>query len=115
MTSQFLHRYSPAGTEAFFNLAWSPDGQWIAFTTQGEIPELGRNPNLWVMRADGSEEFNLGVGFNPVWSPDGAYLAFNQEAATPPEKTIYLVQPSNWDQITQLSISGEIKGWIDIP
>ncbi|MEZ5317112.1 MAG: CehA/McbA family metallohydrolase [Vicinamibacterales bacterium] len=51
--------------------AWSPDGQWIAFSMQGDI---------WKVPARGGEAVALTQGpwyyFEPVWSPDGATVAF---------------------------------------
>ncbi len=49
---------------------WSPDGQWIAFST-GEIFKI---------RPDGSDLTRLTEGgeakFGPSWSPDGQWIAF---------------------------------------
>lgn len=54
---------------------FSPDGKYIAFTS-----DRGGGDNVWVMNADGSdpkavtdEDFRL-VN-SPVWSPDGEYIA----------------------------------------
>jgi imidazolonepropionase-like amidohydrolase/Tol biopolymer transport system component len=54
---------------------WSPDGQWVAFTS-----DRGGGDNVWVVpRAGGAakqvtkEDFRL-VN-SPVWSPDGNFLA----------------------------------------
>ncbi len=37
---------------------------------------MGREPNLWVLRADGSEEIFVDIGLDPTWSPDGGRLAY---------------------------------------
>ncbi len=54
--------------------AWSPDGQWIAFTTRDER-ERGF---LWKVRASGGDPDQLvpqsGEYVNPVWSPDGKQI-----------------------------------------
>jgi len=54
---------------------YSPDGQWIAFTS-----DRGGGDNVWVMPRGGGEarqitkeDFRLVNG--PVWSPDGNYIA----------------------------------------
>ena len=74
---QLIHRYtSTAGGEFPSDIAWSPDGRWLAFVTFGESPASGRVPNLWVARADGSQEKYLAAGSSPVWNPDSQALAF---------------------------------------
>lgn len=79
MTGSVYHTFQPAGGgEVPHELAWSPDGQWLAFVTHNETAEQGRTPALWVMRADGSEEMKVAAGSSPVWSPDGLYLAYLQ-------------------------------------
>ena len=77
------------GTPAFndFNFAWSPDGEWIAFTSarfdangDGAI-NLSDSQDLYLIRADGSGQSTerrliLGTGpvFSPSWSPDGRFI-----------------------------------------
>ena len=57
-----------------FAPAWSPDGQWIAFTTF----EDGEGGHLWKVSADGGSPHQLtqraAEYFKPGWSPNGAYL-----------------------------------------
>ena len=52
----------------------SPDGQWIAYNSSGEI---------WVMRPDGSEQRNLtqhtAEDQGPAWSADGRRIAFHSD------------------------------------
>src|SRR5262245_14246219 len=63
------------------NPNWSPDGQWIAFTSS----RSGKN-NLYLMRSTGGEaemitDVKSGVG-GFAWSPDGKWIAFTM--ADPP-------------------------------
>jgi Tol biopolymer transport system component len=72
---QFVHQYQPIGGGSGTwgaQAQWSPDGEWLAFLTQG----LGRVPDLVVMRVDGSEFTSLGSGAMPLWSPDSSKLIF---------------------------------------
>lgn len=54
--------------------AWSPDGQWIAFSMQGDV---------WKVPAGGGEAVALTRGpayyFEPAWSPDGRFIAFSMD------------------------------------
>ncbi len=59
------------------NLAWSPDGRYLAFTSS----EPGPAYDIYLYDTathDLSRLTENGGSFNPVWSPDGTLLAFNQ-------------------------------------
>jgi Tol biopolymer transport system component len=54
---------------------WSPNRQWIAYTTGGNKSEL------YIMQSDGGKrikitDFQNGRSNNPVWSPDGNNVAY---------------------------------------
>jgi len=53
---------------------WSPDGQWLAYTSTFE-----GNQELYVIRKDGKERRRLtthaGLDAHPTWSPDGERIA----------------------------------------
>ncbi len=59
------------------DLAYSPDGQWVAYVT---VPE----GNLWRSRLDGSERLQLTYpptqALIPVWSPDGTHILYQSYA-----------------------------------
>jgi Tol biopolymer transport system component/uncharacterized protein YjdB len=63
--------------------AWSPDGQWIAFSSSRGTAGPGRG-SIWIMRADGSAKRQLtvhpdnGFDLSPSWSPDGERIAFQR-------------------------------------
>ena len=114
-----MHSYTPLGGGMFHeSLAWSPDGEWIAFTTSNEPLSSSRAPNLWVIRADGTEETYIGTSSSPVWRYDGlmlAYMALN-EAQT---EVVFLAEVNSWTskQIVDLLLPeriGRLLDW-DIP
>ncbi len=54
---------------------FSPDGQWIAFTS-----DRAGGDNLWIMKRDGSEPKQVSkesfrLVNSPAWSPDGEWIA----------------------------------------
>jgi len=72
--------------------AWSPDGQWIAFTrfsTGSMNGEIGFGA-LWLMRPDGTSEHRLFPSktpygtyeLDPSWSPDASAIAFSSGDAS---------------------------------
>lgn len=116
-TAEFLHIYSILGGAMVPHyLAWSPDGTWLAFVNYLEVVESGDPPHLWVARANGGEEHYIGSGFNPVWSPDGQWLLYNHENEALEnvwDHEVWAVQSGNWGEPMQLSVNGELEGWID--
>lgn len=66
---------------------WSPDGQWLAFTSTRE----GDRAQLFVMRPDGGEAVRLTSSPSAVlgyqWSPDGRQVAFTAADADDARRT----------------------------
>ena len=99
-------------------LAWSPDGEKIAFTSQRD-----ENNEIYVMNADGSDQVRLTstdpevLDSNPAWSPDGKQIFFSSSRDNPNAADIYamdadgsnvvrLTDPPALDGIQSLSPDG---------
>ena len=84
-SSQFL---SYAQSISADHVAFSPDGQWMAYV---EFPET----SLVRTRIDGSQRLQLTYpptrAFSPQWSPDGSQIAFHAVSDTGAPAKIYLV------------------------
>lgn len=78
-------RQFTAGAKRDGSPRWSPDGRWLAFTSErGE-----EKSQLAIMPADGGEsrmltKLPLGAGV-PAWSPDGRRIAFSAKTGALPD------------------------------
>jgi dipeptidyl aminopeptidase/acylaminoacyl peptidase len=68
--------------------AWSPDGNFIAFTSnRTEDPDSNYNTDIWTVEVDGAAEIrqvtkNPGPDASPAWSPDGKLITHTANTDT---------------------------------
>jgi Tol biopolymer transport system component len=72
-----IRKLGPGGTA----VAWSPDGRWIARSADPLVVGASRCLSLpcrqlWIARADGSDDHRIANGEDPSWSPDSERIAF---------------------------------------
>lgn len=122
-TAAVMHEYNSVGMRGEPEIAWSPDGNWLAVVNQGEANATRSGVALWVMRADGSEEHPLGYGSGPHWSSDGKRLLYTQwpepgigGGSFQEDAHITVVETGVWqpEEIGGL-LGSEIKGWLKLP
>jgi dipeptidyl aminopeptidase/acylaminoacyl peptidase len=76
-------------------MEWSPDGQWIVFSTSSENARAGGNSEIYVVKADGNSApilltNNPENDISPTWSPDGTQIVY--DASRPNEMSgLYLL------------------------
>jgi hypothetical protein len=114
-TAILTHIYEPIGGSFPSYLEWSPDGAWLAYVTFQEEPATGREPNLWIVRPDGSDEIYVDVGQAPVWSPDGQRLAYLRKPSDGSVQ-LHLAETGTWSTstVTDLPLpEGDILSLMD--
>ncbi|MBN1437905.1 MAG: PD40 domain-containing protein [Anaerolineales bacterium] len=90
------------------NLAWSPDGRWLAVANPAERTE-DKKVSLWVLSPDGTEEHHLGGGDLPVWSPDGSMLLYHTDAG------VFAANAGEWIPFpVTLPKTAQVIDWVEI-
>jgi len=62
-------------TRDISTVAWSPDGDWIAYVRG--FSEVTLEGQIFLVRPNGDDETLLTRGDSPTWSPDGSRLAYS--------------------------------------
>jgi Tol biopolymer transport system component len=89
-----------------FNLepVWSPDRTRVAYVHHARP----RNPDVWVMDADGSDKARLTTGRRddtwPQWSPDGTQIAWSKSRADSAWGELYVMNADGTEK--RLVVSG---------
>jgi TolB protein len=95
--------------------AYSPDGEWVAFTRQAAGSVGGKQ--VWLMRPDGSEAHPLTDNLDahhgaPQWSPDGRYLAMQRFLLSAPENMGIWLLDVETGEIRELATPGVSPSWL---
>jgi Tol biopolymer transport system component len=77
-------RLTSTDSDGEYDPSFSPDGSLIAY----ESFKAGRDPQIWVMNADGTSQHLLPTNVaaeDPDWSPDGKHIAWTSYISGDPE------------------------------
>ena len=111
----------PSNPNSFLRPCWSPDGQWIAFSSDrntdwrghdnGKGSEHTRELSIYVIRADGANFRRIASrpGYclgSPKWSPDGRRVAFYEMTT---EATWGARRPNLVANVTSQIVSVDVK------
>ena len=91
--------------------AWSPDSTQIAFRQVDPHPPAPVDPDIVVIRADGSGARLLGPGANPVWSPDGLQLAMTVADGGSTRLWVQATDGGDRRQISDVSVASSAPAW----
>jgi Tol biopolymer transport system component/tRNA A-37 threonylcarbamoyl transferase component Bud32 len=101
---------------ADFDLAWSPDGKYLALGTrlsQREGEQWVRTNNLVIVNMDTQDILHLGEGDSPVFSPDSKMLVFASERDGNSEIYIANVDGSGLRNLTNHPANDTQPAWIE--
>jgi dipeptidyl aminopeptidase/acylaminoacyl peptidase len=101
-------------TEDGFQPAWSPNGDWIAFSR-----DSGGDAELWKVRTDGSDltqlTNNAAEDREAAWSPDGTKIAFarggDQDDGLPLHIHTVTLATGTTSQVTSGKVQDLMPSW----
>lgn len=103
---------APAQDRFYQDVAWSPDGEWIAYSEYAGGEYATEKWSIHIARRNGSESRLLTPNATWVtWSPDGRQLAFQSERDGDPEIYVADRDGSNVIRITDNPASDSAPAW----
>ncbi len=100
-----------AGSSAIREVAWSPDGKTIAFSS-----DRAGNPDIWTVSANGGDPQQLttwpGLEREPAWSLDGLSLYFTADHESKLDD-LWSV-PAGGGQLTRLTTAGTVNSRVAV-
>lgn len=114
-------KFDPSKPHSYFRPSWSPDGKWLALSSDTGSDWRGHNlpvgwertqeSSIYLIRPDGSgwKKIASNPGFDegsPSWSPDGKHVVFYE---TPVESTWGAHRPEGINKVSSQLVSVDVS------
>ena len=89
--------------------AFSPDGQWIAFSMSVFKGYGNETAAVWIIHPNGTGMHMLASGaYSPTWSPDGSWIAYTGRSRGHLE--LFKIRPDGTDRSSLMRFAGDGPG-----